>query len=205
MLQGMTAHYLTHSTFPVKVGQAALVHAGAGGVGLLLIQIAKKLGATVYTTVGNEEKGELARGAGADEVIIYSRQDFESEVKRLSGGRGVDVVYDSVGVSTFEKSLNCLKPRGYLVYYGHSSGPVPPFDPSVLVAKGSLFLTRPSLMHYAATREEVLWRTSDLFRWIGNGELKVKIGHTFPLADAQKAHEDLAGRRTTGKVLLLPT
>jgi NADPH2:quinone reductase len=205
MLQGMTAHYLTHSTFPLKSGQGALVHAGAGGVGLLLIQIAKKLGARVYTTVGNEEKGELARGAGADEVIIYSRQDFESEVKRLTGGRGVDVVYDSVGVSTFEKSLNCLKPRGYLVYYGHSSGPVPAFDPSILVAKGSLFLTRPSLMHYAATREEVLWRTSDLFRWVANGELKVKIGHSFPLAAAQKAHEELAARRTTGKVLLLPT
>jgi len=205
MLQGMTAHYLTHSTFPLKAGQTALVHAGAGGVGLLLIQIAKKLGATVYTTVGNEGKGELARGAGADEIIIYSRQDFEAEVKRLTGSRGVDVVYDSVGVSTFEKSLNCLKPRGYLVYYGHSSGPVPPFDPSVLVAKGSLFLTRPSLMHYAATRDEVLWRTSDLFKWVGSGELKVKVGRTFPLSEATRAHEELAGRRTTGKVLLLPT
>src|SRR5205085_11400270 len=205
MLQGMTAHYLTHSTFPLKAGLTALVHAGAGGVGLLLIQIAKKLGATVYTTAGNEKKGELARGAGADEVILYSRQDFESEVKRLTGGRGVDVVYDSVGVSTFEESLNCLKPRGYLVYYGHSSGPVPPFDPSVLVAKGSLFLTRPSLMHYAATRDEVLWRAGDLFKWIGSGELKVRIGETFPLSEAGKAHEELAGRRTTGKVLLLPT
>jgi len=205
MLQGMTAHYLTHSTFPLKAGQTALVHAGAGGVGLLLIQIAKKLGATVYTTVGNEEKGDLARGAGADEIIIYSRQDFEAEVKRLTGSRGVDVVYDSVGVSTFEKSLNCLKPRGYLVYYGHSSGPVPPFDPSVLVAKGSLFLTRPSVMHYAATRDEVLWRTSDLFKWVGSGELKVKVGRTFPLSEAARAHEELAGRRTTGKVLLLPT
>src|SRR6267142_5501224 len=139
-LQGMTAHYLTHSTFPLRSGHKALVHAGAGGVGLLLTQVAKKLGATVYATVGNEAKAELARGAGADEVIIYYRQDFEAEVKRLTSGRGVDVVYDSVGVSTFEKSLNCLRPRGYLVYYGHSSGPVPPFDPSVLVAKGSLFL-----------------------------------------------------------------
>ena len=203
MLQGMTAHYLTHSTFPLKAGHTALVHAGAGGVGLLLIQIAKKLGAAVYTTVGNEAKGELARGAGADEVIIYTRQDFESEVKRLTGGRGMDVVYDSVGVSTFEKSLNCLRPRGYLVYYGHSSGPVPPFDPSILVAKGSLFLTRPSLMHYAATRDEVLSRANDLFRWVGNGELKVKVGHTFTLAEAAKAHEELAARRTTGKVLLL--
>jgi NADPH2:quinone reductase len=204
MLQGMTAHYLTHSAFPLKVGQSALVHAGAGGVGLLLIQIAKRLGAKVYTTVGNEEKGELARGAGADEVIIYSRQDFENEVKRLTGGRGVDVVYDSVGATTFEKSLNCLKPRGYLVYYGHSSGPVPAFDPSVLVAKGSLFLTRPSLMHYAATREEVLWRAGDLFKWAGSGELKVRVSHTFPLSEAQRAQEDLAGRRTTGKVLLIP-
>jgi len=205
MLQGMTAHYLTHSTFQLRPGHTAVVHAGAGGVGLLLIQIAKKLGATVYTTVGNEPKGELARAAGADEVIIYSRQDFESEVKRLTGGRGVDVVYDSVGASTFEKSLNCLRPRGYLVYYGHSSGPVPAFDPGVLVAKGSLFLTRPSLMHYAASREEVLWRADDLFRWIAKGELTVKIGHTFPLAEAAKAHEELAGRRTTGKVLLLPS
>jgi NADPH2:quinone reductase len=203
MLQGMTAHYLTTSTFQLKAGQSALVHAGAGGVGLLLIQIAKKLGATVYTTVGNEEKGELARGAGADEVIIYSKQDFESEVKRLTGGRGVDVVYDSVGATTFEKSLNCLKHRGYLVYYGHSSGPVPPFDPAILVAKGSLFLTRPSLQHYAATRDEVLWRAGDLFKWIGNRELKVRIGKTFPLSEAAKAHEELAGRRTTGKVLLL--
>jgi NADPH2:quinone reductase len=204
MLQGMTAHYLTHSTFPLKPGHTAIVHAGAGGVGLLLIQIAKKLGATVFTTVGNESKGELARGAGADEVIIYSKQDFESEVKQLTGGKGVDVVYDSVGASTFEKSLNCLRPRGYLVYYGHSSGPVPAFDPSILVAKGSLFLTRPTLQHYAATRDEVLSRANDLFRWVGKGELKVKVGHTFALAEAAKAHEELAGRKTTGKVLLLP-
>jgi len=203
MLQGMTAHYLTHSTFQLSPGHTAVVHAGAGGVGLLLIQIAKKLGATVCTTVGNEAKGELARAAGADEVIIYSRQDFETEVKRLTAGRGVDVVYDSVGASTFDKSLNCLRPRGYLVYYGHSSGPVPAFDPAVLVAKGSLFLTRPSLTHYAASHEEVLWRADDLFRWIANGELTVKIGHTFSLAEVAKAHEELAGRRTTGKVLLL--
>ncbi len=204
MLQGMTAHYLTHSTFPLRQGQTAVVHAGAGGVGLLLIQIAKKLGATVYTTVGNEAKGELARGAGADEVILYSKQDFETEIKRLTGGRGVEVVYDSVGASTFEKSLNCLCPRGYLVYYGHSSGPVPSFDPSILVAKGSLFLTRPSLAHYAASRDEVLSRANDLFRWVGNGELKVRIGHTFPLSEARKAHDELAGRRTTGKVVLIP-
>jgi NADPH:quinone reductase len=202
MLQGMTAHYLTHSTFPLKQGHTAVVHAGAGGVGLLLIQIAKKLGATVYTTVGNDSKGELAKAAGADEIIVYSRQDFESETKRLTGGRGVDVVYDSVGASTFDKSLNCLRPRGYLVYYGHSSAPVPSFDPAVLVAKGSLFLTRPSLTHYAATRDEVLWRAGDLFKWIGSSELNVRIGHTFPLAEAAKAHEELAARRTTGKVLL---
>ena len=144
-----------------------------------------------------------ARDAGADEVIVYSRQDFEAEVKRLTGGRGVDVVYDSVGIATFEKSLNCLRPRGYLAYYGHSSGPVPPLDPAILVSKGSLFLTRPSLAHYAATREEVLSRANDLFQWLGKAELRVRIGHTFPLAEARKAHEDLAGRRTTGKVLLL--
>src|SRR3989475_8786530 len=190
MLQGMTAHYLTHSTFALKRGHSAVVHAGAGGVGLLLIQIAKKLGATVYTTVGNEAKGELARGAGADEVIIYSKQDFETEVKRLTGGRGVEVVYDSVGASTFEKSLNCLRSRGYLVYYGHSSGPVPPFDPAILVAKGSLFLTRPSLAHYAATREEVLSRANDLFRWVGNGELRRKVGTRFTLREPQKLNED---------------
>jgi NADPH2:quinone reductase len=204
MLQGMTAHYLTHSTFPLKPGHKALVHAGAGGVGLLLIQVAKRLRATVYATVGNETKGELARGAGSDEVIIYSKQDFEAAVKQLTSGRGVDVVYDSVGVNTFEKSLNCLRPRGYMVLYGHSSGPVPPFEPTVLGAKGSLFLTRPSLVHYAMTRDEILSRTSDLFRWLASGELKFKVNHVFRLAEAAKAHEELAGRRTTGKVVLIP-
>jgi NADPH2:quinone reductase len=203
MLQGMTAHYLTHSTFPLKRGHKAVVHAGAGGVGLLLTQIAKKLGATVYATVGNEAKAELARGAGADATIIYSKQDFEAEVKRLAGGR-VDVVYDSVGADTFDKSLNCLRPRGYMVLYGASSGPAPAFDPSTLAVKGSLFLTRPSLAHYSMSRDEILERTSDLFRWLGKGELKFKVDHVFPLAEAGKAHEALAGRQTTGKVVLIP-
>jgi NADPH2:quinone reductase len=203
MLQGMTAHYLTHSTFPLKAGHKALVHAGAGGMGLLLTQVAKKLGATVYATVGSEAKAELSRGAGADEVIIYSKEDFEAEVKRLTGGGGVDVVYDSVGATTFEKSLSCLRPRGYMVLYGQSSGPVRPFDPSILVAKGSLFLTRPTLAHYSASRDEILSRTADLFRWFSGGDLKVKADHVFPLAEAAKAHEELSGRRTTGKVVLI--
>jgi NADPH:quinone reductase len=203
MLQGMTAHYLTHSTFPLKQGHKAVVHAGAGGVGLLLIQIARLLGATVYATVGNEAKAELARAAGATETIIYSKQDFEAEVKKLAAG-GVDVVYDSVGANTFEKGLNCIRPRGYMVLFGQSSGPVPPVDPSILMGKGSLFLTRPTLGHYASTRDEIAWRTSDLFRWLGSGELKFKVDHAFPLAEAGKAHEALTGRQTTGKVILLP-
>lgn len=204
MLQGMTAHYLTHHTFPLRKGHKAVVHAGAGGVGLLLTQIAKKLGAIVYATVGNEAKAELARGAGADETIIYSKQDFEAEVKRLTDGRGVDVVYDSVGADTFNKSLSCLRPRGYMVLYGQSSGPVPPVDPGILFTKGSLFLTRPSLTHYAMTRDEILSRTSDLFKWLGSGELKLKVDHVFPMAEAGKAHEALAGRQTAGKVVLIP-
>jgi NADPH2:quinone reductase len=204
MLQGMTAHYLTHDTYPLKRGDRAVVHAGAGGVGLLLIQIAKRLGATVYATVGNEAKAKLARDAGADETIIYSSQDFESEVKRLTNVRGVDVVYDSVGVTTFEKSLNCLRPRGYMVLYGQSSGPVPPVDPSVLFSRGSLFLTRPSLTHYAMTRDETVARTSALFDWVGKGELKLRIGEVFPLQDAGKAQDALTGRQTTGKVVLTP-
>jgi NADPH2:quinone reductase len=202
MLQGMTAHYLTHSTFPLKRGDKAVVHAAAGGVGLLLTQIAKSLGAIVYATVGSEAKAELARAAGADETIIYSKQDFEAEVKRLAGG--VDVVYDSVGVSTFEKGLNCLRPRGYMVLFGQSSGPVPPVDPSTLMTRGSLYFTRPTLTHYSLTRDEILSRTSDLFRWLGNGKLKFKVDHVFPLAEAGKAHEALAGRQTTGKVVLIP-
>jgi NADPH:quinone reductase len=203
LLQGMTAQYLTHSTFPLMSGHKALVHAGAGGVGLLLTQIAKMLGATVYATVGSETKATLARAAGADETIIYSKQDFATEVRRLAPA-GVDVVYDSVGASTFEKSLNCLRPRGYMVLYGHSSGPVPPVDPGTLVAKGSLFLTRPSLAHYAMTREETLSRCADLFQWLGVGVLKFRVDHVFPLAEAVKAHEELAGRRTTGKIVLIP-
>jgi NADPH2:quinone reductase len=203
MLQGMTAHYLTHSTFPLTRGHKALVHAGAGGVGLLLTQIAKRLGATVYATVGSEAKSLLARAAGADEIIIYSKRDFEAEVKRLAP-EGVDVVYDSVGANTFDKGLNCLRPRGYMVLYGQSSGPVTPVDPATLVGKGSLFLTRPSLTHYARTREEIASRTADLFRWLKTGELKVRIDHVFPLAEAAKAHEELAARRTTGKVILVP-
>jgi NADPH2:quinone reductase len=204
MLQGMTAHYLTHSTFPLKPGDKAVVHAAAGGAGLLLTQIAKKLGATVYATVGSEAKADLARSAGADEAIIYSKQDFEAEVKRLTGGRGVDVVYDSVGADTFAKSLNCLRPRGYMVLYGQSSGPVAPLDPGILAGKGSLFLTRPTLTHYSMSRDEILSRTSDLFRWLESGELKFKVDHVFQLSEAGKAHEELAGRRTTGKVVLMP-
>lgn len=202
MLQGMTAHYLAHSSFPLKRGDSALVHAAAGGVGLLLIQVAKKLGATVYGTVSTEAKAQLARQAGADEVILYTEKDFEAEMKRFTNGRGVNVVYDSVGKTTFEKSLNCLQPRGYLVLYGQSSGGVPPFDPGILAAKGSLFLTRPGLAHYAATREELLSRTRDLFGWIASGELKLRIERTFPLSDAAEAHRALEGRKTAGKVLL---
>lgn len=204
MLQGMTAHYLCRSTFPLKSGHTALVHAGAGGVGLLLTQIARKLGAEVITTVGTEAKAELSRAAGARDAILYSRQDFEKEVKRLTGGKGVDAVYDSVGVDTFEKSMNCLKPRGYLVLYGQSSGPVPPMDPGVLAAKGSLFLTRPTLASYAENREELLWRAGELLGWLAAGELKLRIDHTFPLSEAAKAHEALEGRKTAGKLLLIP-
>jgi NADPH2:quinone reductase len=201
MLQGMTAHYLTTSTFSLKSGHTALVHAGAGGVGLLLTQIAKKLGALVIATAGTAGKAELAKGAGADETIIYSTQDFEAEVKKMTKGSGVDVVYDAVGVATWEKSLNCLKPRGYLVLYGNASGPVPPFDPLILM-KASLFVTRPTLAHYAASREEIRWRTGDLFGWLASGELKLKYDHIFPLADAARAQTELEARRTTGKVLL---
>ena len=204
MLQGMTAHYLTHSAFPIRAGHKALVHAAAGGAGLLLTQVAKKLGATVYATVGNDAKAGLAREAGADEVILYRTKDFETEVKRLTEGRGVDVVYDSVGADTFEKSLNCLRPRGYMVFYGQSSGPVKPFDPVILASKGSLFLTRPGLPQYSATREEILSRTNDLFRWLASGELKLRVDHVFPLSQAATAQEELASRRTTGKVVLIP-
>src|SRR6266511_3921994 len=189
MLQGMTAHYLTHSTFALKPGDTALVHAAAGGIGQLLVQLAKRCGARVI---------------GADEVIGYNEEDFEAAVKRLTDGKGVDVVYDSVGKTTFDKSLNCLRPRGYMVLFGQSSGPVPPLDPQILNGKGSIFLTRPTLAHYMATRDELLSRTNDLFSWITAGELKVAIDTTFPLAQAAEAHRYLEGRRTKGKVLLIP-
>jgi len=204
MLQGMTAHYLVYSTYPLKEGETALVHAAAGGVGHLLVQLAKRKGARVIGTVSTEEKARLAREAGADEVILYTQTDFASEVRRLTDGRGVDVVYDSVGRDTFEKSLDCLRPRGYLVLYGQSSGPVPPFDPQLLNTKGSIFLTRPSLGHYAATREELTRRAGDLFRWLQTGELTVRIDRTFPLAQAAEAHRYMEARQSKGKVLLIP-
>jgi NADPH2:quinone reductase len=204
MLQGMTAHYLAHSTYPLKAGDTCVVHAAAGGVGLLLCQMAKRAGARVIGTVSTEEKAKLAREAGAHDVILYTRQDFEAEVKRLTGGKGVQVIYDSVGKDTFEKGFNCLAMRGYMVLYGASSGPVGPLDPQVLNAKGSLFLTRPTLFHYTATREDLAKRAGDVLGWIQKGELKLRIGATFPLAEAAKAHQDLEGRRTTGKVLLIP-
>jgi NADPH:quinone reductase len=204
MLQGMTAHYLTHSTYALKKGETALVHAAAGGVGLLLIQIAKQLGANVIGTVSTEAKAQLAKEAGADHVILYTQSDFLAEVKKLTDNRGVHVVYDSVGQTTFDKSLECLKPRGYLVLFGQSSGPVPPFDPGKLGAKGSLFLTRPSLAHYTLDREELLQRANDLFNWTTSGKLKLRIEKTFAMANAADAHRDLEGRKTTGKVILLP-
>lgn len=204
MLQGMTAHYLTHSTYPLKKGDTALLHAAAGGVGLLLIQIAKQLGATVIGTVSTEAKAKLAKEMGADYLILYTQTDFLAEVKKLTDGRGVNVVYDSVGQTTFDKSLDCLRPRGYLVLFGQSSGPVPPFDPGKLAAKGSLFLTRPSLPHYTLERSELLQRANDVFNWTATGRLKVKIDKTFPLAEAAEAHRELEGRKTTGKVILLP-
>src|ERR671910_2714518 len=204
ILQGMTAHYLTHSTFPLQEGQTALVHAAAGGVGLLLIQMAKMRGATVIGTAGNEEKAGLAKGAGADEVIIYTEQDFVEETKRLTDGEGVHVVYDSVGKDTFDGSLDCLRRRGYMVLVGASSGPVPPVDPQTLNSKGSLFLTRPSLVWYTLTREELLWRAESVLSWIGNNTLEVRIGGTYPLSEAAQAHRDLEGRKTTGKLILIP-
>jgi NADPH2:quinone reductase len=204
MLQGMTAHYLAHSTYPLKPGDACLVHAAAGGVGLLLCQMAKRAGARVIGTVSTEEKAKLAREAGAHDVILYARQDFQAEVMRLTGGKKLQVVYDAVGRDTFEKGLDCLAQRGYMVLYGASSGPVAPLDPQVLNNKGSLFLTRPSLFHYIATREDLVRRAGEVLGWIQKGELKLRIGATFPLADVGRAHQELEGRRTTGKVLLLP-
>jgi len=204
MLQGMTAHYLAYSTFPLKSGDTALVHAGAGGVGLLLTQMAARLGARVITTVSTPAKAELSREAGASDVILYTEQDFEAEVKRLTGGKGVAVVYDSVGKTTFEGSLNCLRPRGLLALFGASSGPVPPFDLIQLSGKGSLFVTRPTLWHHVATRAELEWRAGDVLGWAASGQLKLRTEHTYPLAEAAQAHTDLEARKTTGKILLEP-
>lgn len=203
-LQGMTAHYLTHSTYPLKKGETALVHAAAGGVGLLLIQIAKQLGASVIGTVSTEAKARLAKEAGADATILYSQTNFVAEVKTLTHGRGVHVVYDSVGKDTFEKGLDCLRPRGYLVLFGQSSGPVAPVNPGTLASKGSLFLTRPTLLHYSSSRAELLQRMADLFNWNASGKLKLRIERIFPLAEAAEAQRQLEGRKTTGKLLLAP-
>jgi NADPH2:quinone reductase len=204
MVQGMTAHYLTFSTYQLKSGETALVHAAGGGTGQLLVQVAKHCGARVIGTVSTEEKAKLAREAGADEVILYSHQDFEAEVKALTNNKGVDVVYDSVGKDTFDKSLNCLRPRGYMVLFGASSGAVPPIEPMMLMNKGSLFFTRPYLGHYTANREELLWRMNDLFQWMQAGELKVRIDKTFPLAKVAEAQRYLADRQSKGKILLIP-
>lgn len=204
MVQGMTAHYLAMSTFPLTNNHTALIHAAAGGTGRLLAQVAKRTGARVIATAGTEEKAALARSAGADEVIVYTQADFVSEVKRLTGGAGVDVVYDSVGQSTFAGGLDCLKPRGYMVLWGQASGPVGALDPQVLNQKGSLYLTRPSLGAYIATRSELLQRAGELFAWVEAGELDVRIDRIFPLVDAAAAHAYIEGRQTKGKVLLQP-
>jgi NADPH2:quinone reductase len=204
MLQGMTAHYLIYTTYPLKQGETALVHAAAGGVGLLLVQMAKNLGARVIGTTGSEEKAKLAREAGADEVILYSTQDFEAETKRLTDGKGVHVVYDGVGQSTFEKGLNVLRPRGHMVLFGGASGPVAPVDPIKLMQKGSLTLTRPSLIHYVGTRQELEQRAGDVLAMIAAGKLKLRIEHVYKLEQAAQAHRDLEGRKTTGKILLVP-
>jgi len=204
MLQGMTAHYLSHDTYPLKRGETALVHAAAGGVGLLLTQMAHNIGARVIATVSTDEKAKLARTAGADEVILYSQADFEIETKRLTDGKGVHVVYDSVGKTTFEKGLNVLRPRGMMVLFGGSSGAVPPVDLIVLSQKGSLYVTRPTLFAYIASREELVERSSAVFGMMASGKLKLRIEHTYPLAEAQQAHRDLEGRKTTGKLLLTP-
>jgi NADPH:quinone reductase len=204
LLQGMTAHYLAVSTYPLAPGSWCLIHAAAGGVGLLLCQIARARGARVIGTVSTPEKAALAMKAGAHHVVLYTQQNFVAETRRISGGQGVSVVYDSVGRSTFEASLNCLSPRGLLVLFGQSSGPVAPVDPQVLNAKGSIFLTRPTLGHYVASREELLSRARDLFNWIREGKLEVRVDRTYPLAEAAAAHRALEGRETTGKVLLIP-
>lgn len=204
MLQGLTAHYLVTSVYALQPGDTCLVHAAAGGVGLLLCQMAKRRNAIVIGTVSSEEKAALARGAGADEVILYTKQDFVAEVARITGGKRAQVVYDSVGATTFEKSLQCLAPRGMMALFGQSSGVVPPFDPLLLLRNGSLFLTRPTLAHYAATRDELVWRAGEVLGWVQDGSLDVRIDRKVPLADAGEAHRALEGRRTTGKVLLVP-
>ncbi len=204
MLQGMTAHYLTHTTYPLKAGDTCLVHAAAGGVGLLLCQVAKLLGARVIGTVSNADKALHAREAGADEVILYAKQDFEAEVKRLTDGRGVQVVYDGVGAATFDKSLSCLAQRGMLALFGQASGPVPPFDPAQLATKGSLFLTRPTLFHYISQREDLLTRAGDVLDWVRRGRIRLRIETERPLREAAQAHRALEARKTTGKVLLIP-
>jgi NADPH2:quinone reductase len=202
MLQGMTAHYLTHSTYPLKAGDTALIHAAAGGAGQWIVAAAKLRGANVIGTVSTAAKAEIAREAGCDEVINYTEQDFEAEVKRLTGGKGVDVVYDSVGKLTWEKSLNSLKPRGMMVTFGNASGPVDPIAPLLLNQKGSLFLTRPNLGNYTATRGELLWRAKDVFRWLGDGQIELHIHEVYPLSEAGRAQADLESRKTTGKLLL---
>ena len=202
MLQGMTAHYLLNSTYKLKSGETALIHAAAGGVGLLLVQLAKRAGARVISTAGSPDKTELARAAGADECINYNEQDFEVETRRLTDGQGVHVVYDGVGKATFDKDLNVLRPRGYLVLFGGSSGAVPPFDLIKLSQKGSLYITRPTLLNYISTREDLEWRSKEILDLVGSGELNVRIHHSYPLADAAQAHRDLEGRKTTGKLVL---
>ena len=204
LTQGLTAHYLAYSTYPLESDDSALIHAAAGGTGQLLVQMAKHRGATVFGTVSTEAKAKLAIEAGADDVIIYTEQDFEEETKKLTGGKGVQVVYDSVGKTTFEKSLNCLAPRGMMVLFGQASGPVPPFDPQLLNKSGSIFLTRPSLVHYTLTREELLKRVEDVFELVISGQLKVRIDSTYPLKDAAKAHEILETRQSRGKILIIP-
>lgn len=204
MLQGMTAHYLLHSSYKLQSGETALIHAAAGGVGLLLVQMAKRLGARVIATAGSEEKAQLARDAGADHCIIYTQADFEAETKRLTDGKGVHVVYDGVGKATFDKDLEVLRMRGYLVLFGGSSGAVPPFDLIKLSQKGSLFITRPTLAHYTATREDLEWRANDVLGMIAKGDLQLRIHKVYPLVDAAQAHKDLEGRKTTGKLLLKP-
>lgn len=204
MLQGMTAHYLATSVFPLKAGDRCLVHAAAGGVGLLLCQMARRVGAQVIGTVSTDRKAALARAAGATDTILYTTQDFVAEVRRITNGEMVHVVYDSVGATTFLESMDCLVRRGMMVLFGQSSGPVAPFDPNMLNPKGSLFLTRPTLAHYVATRDELLWRASDVFGWMADGSLTVSIDREVPLVHAGEAHRALEGRRTTGKVLLVP-